>query len=105
MVTVLEAFGTSGVAITITLASLADGTSSFAGRASTAVDNTANLYDEALVAGIFKTGAGTQVAPKGLYVFAYATADGATTYTDGITGTDAGFTRTDPPNIAQLAFV
>jgi hypothetical protein len=93
---ILNKYGTNNQAITITLASLASSTV-FVGRASTAIDNTVNLFQDALL--IIKiTTAGTLVAPSYVTVYGYGTVDGGTTYTEAATGTDAGLTLANPPN-------
>lgn len=94
-------YGTNNQSITITLANLA--ASSTVGRASTAVDNTSNLFDDALVMVLCETG--TVSGNKQVLVYAYATVDGGTTYTEGITGTDAGFTRNDPTVLRLLGVI
>jgi hypothetical protein len=104
MANIKEAFGTSNQTITITLNALAS--SATVGRASTVVDNTTNLYIDALVQVIINMpAAGSPANDKAVYVFAYATANGGTNYTDSITGTDAGFTRTDPPNLRLIGTI
>ena len=83
------------VAITITLASLASSTS-WAGRASTAINNTSNLDLDHLVSGKFKLGTSPTVS-KTVQVYAYAAqsiASGTPTYPDSITGSDAAKTMT-----------
>ena len=59
---------------------------------SAAVDNSANLFKDALVGGKVKTGTG---AGAGDYVDIYvaASADGGTTYSAGASGADASFTN------------
>lgn len=83
------------VAITISLASLASSTS-WAGRASTAINNTTNLDLDHLVSGVIKLGT-TPTAAKRVSVYVYAPlkiVSGTPTYPDGITGTDANKTMT-----------
>lgn len=83
------------IGITITLASLASSTT-WAGRASTAVNNTSNLDLDHLVSGKFKLGTSPTVS-KTVQVYAYAAqsvASGTPTYPDGITGSDAAKTMT-----------
>ena len=92
------AYGTQGVAITITLNSLASGSL----RQSTAIDNTSNLYRDALVQFKIKTGASGVSATGFVRCFAYASADNGTDYGDGATGTDGSFTPTSPPNLRLL---
>jgi hypothetical protein len=94
MSTIKTQYGSNNQAITCTLASL---TTSSA-RASTAVDNTSNLFLDALVQLAIKSGASGVVAAGYVNIYAYATADGGTTYAEGATGTDAGITLTVPPN-------
>jgi hypothetical protein len=97
-----QKYGTGNQAITCTLASLAD--SALAGRASTAIDNSALFFMDALVFVIVKT-AGTMAGDKAVYLYAYGTSDGGTNYSDGIGGTDAAFTMTDPPNVRFLGVI
>lgn len=87
------AYGASNQALACTITSLANSTTG-AGRASTAIDNTTNKPLDILLFGKVKTSASALANDKTVYLHAYATADGGTTYTDGITGTDAAFTAT-----------
>lgn len=104
MADVKQAFGTSNQAITITLNSLAS--SATAGRESTVIDNTSNLFRDALVTVKIKMPAsGTPADSKAVYVYAYATADGGSSYSDGATGSDAAFTHSDPPNLKLIGIV
>lgn len=81
----------SASALTITLASLASDTNLLAGRASTAVDNTSNLYLDYGIAGFITVGS-SPTASEQISVFAYAALDDTPNYPDGITGTDANKT-------------
>lgn len=90
------------VAITCSVASLASSTS-WAGQASTAVDNTTNNDLDHLVSGSIKLG----TSPTGgqVSVYAYAPtkiASGTPTYPDSITGTDAAKTMTSA-NVANAS--
>lgn len=87
-------YGTSNQSVTITLASLANGSA----RQSTVLDNTSNLYLDALVTVKIKTGASGNTAAGTVEVYAIATTDGGTTYTDGGGATDAAIT----PNAAAF---
>jgi hypothetical protein len=92
---------TSSVAITCDVSSLASSTV-YAGRASTAVDNTTNCDLDHLVSGSIKLGT-TPTASKNVSVYAYAptkVVTGTATYPDGITGTDAAKTMTSA-NVAE----
>lgn len=100
MATIKQLYGTSAQAITCTITTLAS--SATACRASTAVDNTTNLFLDALVQLNVTLSATATANDKAVYVWAYGTADGGTTYTDGVTGTDGAFTRTDPPNLRLI---
>lgn len=96
---------TDTVAITCAIAGLASSTA-WAGRASTAVDNTANLDIDHLVSGMITLGT-SPVAGKRISVYAYAPvriASGVATYPDGITGTDANKTMTSS-NVADASLV
>lgn len=78
--------------LTLTLASLADNAS----RESTVVDNSTNLYLDAML--YLKIKVGTVANEKAVYCWFYGSEDG-TNYTDAITGTDAAFTMTTPTNL------
>lgn len=89
-------YGSNGQAITITLANLANGNA----RSSLAIDNTTNLFLDALVQLKIKSGSG--VSSTGyVNVYAYGTADGGTDYPEGA-GTDTGVTLTSPPNVRLI---
>jgi hypothetical protein len=93
MASIKEAFGTS-TAITCTLASLA----AAAAREGTAVDNTSNLYLDAMLYLALKLQAGTPASDKAIYIWFYGSEDG-TNYTDNATGSDAALTMRSPSNL------
>lgn len=104
MADIKQAFGTANQAITITLNSLAS--SATAGRESTVISNTTNLFRDALVSVLIKMpSTGTPADSKAVYVYAYGTADGGSNYTDGVTGSDAAFTHPDPPNLKLIGII
>jgi hypothetical protein len=82
----------SWTTITISAASLATSSSLLAGRASTAVSNTSDLFVDAMVAGVVRVG--TTPTAGQIEVWAYAAFNGSPTYPDSITGTDANKTMT-----------
>lgn len=89
---------TSAQAITLTGASLASTSS----RQSTAVDNSTNLAEDALVQ-FACTSASSGVSATGVVnIFAVATVDGGTTYGQSASGSDASITLTVPPNAALI---
>lgn len=94
-------YGASAQAIAVTLASLA----STASRASTAVDNSTNLFLDALVSLNIKTGATGVSATGYVSVYAYGTADGGTNYTEGATGTDAALTLVSSTNLRLIGII
>lgn len=96
--TIKTSYGTSNVAITCTVASLTNTSA----RASTAVDNTTNLYLDAVVQVQIKTGAASTTTTGVVNIYAYATTDGGTTYGEGATGTDAAITLTVPTNLILI---
>ena len=98
---VKQAFGTS-TAMTCTLASLAS--SATVGRESTNVDNTANLFLDALVYLAIPLQTGTPANDKAIYVYAYGSEDG-TNYTDNATGTDAALTLRAPTNLKLIGVI
>lgn len=89
--TIEAKYGTSNQTITITLASLGSTNS----RASTYIDNTTNLFLDALVSISTKTGASGVSSTGTINVYAYGTVNvGATstTFTDGASGSDSAIT-------------
>ncbi len=93
-------YGSNNQALTCTITSLANNGQ----RSSAAVDNTSNLYLDALVQAIIKSNASGTSATGYVNVYAYGTADGGTTYPDG-TGTNAGVTLTSPPNLRLIGVI
>jgi hypothetical protein len=79
--------------ITITLASLATSATRIVGVESTAIDNSSNLYLDALVSGKITTG----TSPTGgqIDIWIYASHDETPTYPDVLDGTDSAETFTD----------
>jgi len=92
-----------GNALTITLASLTS--SATAGRESTVVDNSSNLFRDALVTVAVKLQAGTIANDKAVIVYAYGTVDGGTIYTGGVTGSDAAYTMDDPTVLVAIGVI
>lgn len=87
--------------ITCSLASLGSGLA----QESTALDNTTNLYDDAMVYLAIKSHEST--TPTGdacCYVYAYGSEDG-TNYNDTCTGSNAAVTLTSPTNLRLLGTV
>lgn len=101
MASIKVAYGTS-TALTITLASLAS--SATVGRESTAVDNTSNLWVDAIVQVKVALQSGSAANDKAVYVYAYGSEDGAT-YTDNATGSDAGITLRSPTNMRLIGVI
>jgi hypothetical protein len=97
MASIKEAFGTSA-AIACSIASLVTAN----GRESTALDNTSNLYLDALVYLAIKSGASV-AGDKCCYIYAYGSEDG-TNYAGGCTGSDAAYTPASPTPL-RLVFV
>lgn len=93
-------YGTSAQVITITVASLANA----GARSGLAVDNTTNLFIDALVQLALKSPASATSATGYVNVYAYGTTDGGTTYAEGA-GTDAGVTLTAPPNVRLIGVI
>jgi hypothetical protein len=96
-------FGTNNQAITCTFTSLANNGQ----RSSAAVDNTANIFLDALVSVKVKSAASSTAATGTVNVYAYGTTDGGTTYGGGEAsmGTDAGVTLTSPPNLVLIGVI
>lgn len=83
----------SSTAITCTLNSLASGSA----RETNSVDNSSNLYIDALISVYATLAAGTP--SSGIYVYVWGSEDG-TSFPDGITGSDAGYTLKSPTNLS-----
>lgn len=100
MADVRMAYGTP-TSMTITLTSLAN--SSLAGRESNSVDNSVNLYLDALVHIKTACVTGTASADKSIYIYGYGTLDeGTPLYPDRVTGADAAVTMKNPPNLPLI---
>jgi len=96
----------SKAALTITLHSLA-ATTGTTGRESTAVDNSSNLYLDALVMVTVKLpNSGTIGAKKMCSVYAYGALEAASpTWPDKVTASDAAITLTDPTQLRLIGVV
>ena len=79
-------------AYTITLGALATSSTLVAGRQSTAVDNTSNLYLDYLISGKVETG--TSPTAGIIEVWAFASVNDTPTYPDVLGGSDAAVTFT-----------
>lgn len=101
MTTTKELFGSSGQSITCTITSLANA----GARQSAAVDNSSNLYLDALVTATIKTASSGVSATGNIAIYAYATVDGGTTYTEGASGSDAAITLTVPTNAKLVGVI
>ena len=88
----------SDSAVTLTLASLADG----AYRQSTVVDNNTNGYIDVQVSGGITTGT-SPTADENIEIYAYA--DAGTDYTGGASGTDSAYTAAGDENQFKLIAV
>jgi hypothetical protein len=101
MSTIKALYSSSNQAITSTFTSLANNGQ----RGAAAIDNSSNLFLDALVFVKAKTNAAGTLATGTINVYAYGTSDGGTTYSDGVTGTDAGQTLTSPPNLRLIGVI
>lgn len=99
MADIKQAFGTS-IAITITLASLADN----AARESTVIDNGSDLFLDVIVQLTCQLQAGSPANEKAIYIWAYGSEDG-TDYTDNATGSDAAVTLRAPHNFKLIGVI
>jgi hypothetical protein len=84
-------FGTSTTIGAITLASLAASTAGV-GREGTVIDNTTNLYIDAMLYLAVKLGSGTVGMDSCVYVYVYGSEDGTTFCESTVTGSDAAIT-------------
>src|SRR4051812_36339543 len=101
MASVKLAFGSNNQSISCTITSLTNNSA----RGSASLDNSSNLYQDALVVVKVKTNAAGTSSTGTVNVYAYGTADGGTTYTDGVGGTDAAATLTSPPNVRLIGII
>lgn len=92
MADIKRKFGTNGQTFTITLASLAND----AARQSTVIDNSTNLYLDALVMLKLKSGASSVSSNGTVLCYAFGTVDGGTTYTETAGASDAAITLVVP---------
>jgi hypothetical protein len=99
--TIKSAYGANNQAIVCTFTSLANAGQ----KQSTAIDNTSDLFLDALVQVKVKTNAGGTSATGMVVIYAYGTADGGTDYGDGVVGTDGPVTLTVPPNLRVLGVI
>ena len=91
-------------AITCTIDSLAS--SATVGRESTVVDNTTNLYLDALVFAKLVFPNSAPANDKAVYLWSYAwDGDGTPLYTEVATGSDAAYTRRDPTTLRLVGVV
>lgn len=91
----------SGTALTITLTSLG----ATSGRESTAVDNSTNLYEDALVFAQLKSSA---VSANDTVAYVYVAGsinDGSDNWPDAVTGADAAITVNSPTQLKLLGVV
>lgn len=84
----------TSTALTITLASLANGSA----RASTAIDNGTNKYIDAALQLRIKLATGTPSGSAAIVIWFYGSEDG-TNYGDNATGSDVAITLTTPTNL------
>ena len=91
-------FGTNGQTVTVSVASLANNSA----RQSTVIDNSTNVFLDALVQLKIKTGASSTATTGYVNVYAFATVDGGTTYTENAGASDAAITLTAPPNAVLI---
>lgn len=94
-------YGPSNQPITITVASLPN----LAARASTAINNATTLALDALVFFRLRTASALVSATGFIEGYAYGSADGGASYTEGATGTDAAITLTSPPNVRPIGII
>lgn len=99
MASVLEAFGTNGQVFTCSLAPGGTGLANGGARQSTLIDNTSNLFLDALVMFKIKTGSSGVSATGVVNIYAAGTVDNATTLTEGAGSSDASITLVSPTNL------
>lgn len=95
------AYGTNGQTVTISPASVTNGSA----RESTAIDNGTDKFEDALVSVKLKSGGSGTASTGYVNVYAYGTVDNGTTYPDNVTGSDAAITLTVPPNLRLIGIL
>ncbi len=98
---ITQNFGSSGQAFTITIASLGNN----AARESTVVDNSSLFYQDYLILVKIKSAAASTTSTGYANIYAYATVDNGTTYSDNCTGSDAAVTLVVPPNLRLIGII
>lgn len=100
MATVKETFAAAtATVIACTLTSLA----ATSARESATVDNTSNLYDDALVQVRAKIGATTPTNDKSVYIYAWGVIDPTSPkFPDVVTGSDAAITLNSPTQLRLI---
>lgn len=96
-----QKFGTGNQSLTITIASLTNGSA----RQSTEVDNSSNVYGDALVFLKIKTGASGTASTGFVSVYAFASVDGGTSRTENAGASDAAITPTVPTNLRSIGII
>lgn len=100
----LKALYSAEIAIICGIDALA--TSATVARASTAIDNTANLYLDALVSIKLQSVNSSLGSNPTVFIYAYGWSVGqGTDYTDNVTGTDAAYTLPSPTNLKLIGSV
>jgi hypothetical protein len=90
----------SPATLTMTLASLASDTNLIAGRQSTVIDNSSNLYIDCIIGGKVTTGT-SPTGSRQIEVWAFGSYDG-TTYQAGAGASDANFSPTGEKTLMRL---
>ena len=100
----LYAGSTANIACSLAPGGVGLASSATVGRSSAAIDNTTNLYDDALVTVQIKTGAGAPTSDKAVYVYVYGSEDG-TNYEQEESNSPAGDASytINSPTIFKLA--
>lgn len=102
MTTTIKSVYAAQVSMTCTINSLAS--SATAGRESTAVDNSTNLYLDALVFCRISFPNSAPANDKAVYLWGYGW-DNSGLYTGGVTGSDAAYTRDDPTTLRLVGVI
>lgn len=103
MAVVKPSYSTSASTVSVTLASLANSTTLSSGyRQSASVDNSTNLFLDAIITGKFTTAAGTVATGYvAIYVYGY---DGSE-FSNNASGSDAAYTSDATGNLLPVATV
>lgn len=101
MATIKTLYGTAGQTVTITATGITNGSS----KQSDAIDNSTDVFLDALVHVTIKAGSSGTAAGGVVNVYAAGTVDGGTKYSGGASGTAGSYTPVSPTQLRLIGQV